>query len=38
LTGFPDVFLNLDTIVVLLLAWVIVIIAFFVLAVQLFVT
>jgi type IV secretion system protein TrbL len=38
LTGFPDVFLNLDTIMVLLLAWVIVIIAFFVLAVQLFVT
>src|SRR5580700_2625845 len=38
LTGFPDVFLNLDSIVVLLLAWVIVIIAFFVLAVQLFVT
>jgi len=38
LTGFPDVFLNLDTIIVLLLAWIIVIIAFFVLAVQLFVT
>jgi type IV secretion system protein TrbL len=38
LSGFPDVFLNLDTIAVLFLAWLIVIVSFFVLAVQLFVT
>jgi len=38
LSGFPDVFLNLDTILVLFLAWVIVIVSFFILAVQLFVT
>jgi type IV secretion system protein TrbL len=38
LSGFPDVFLNLDTIAVLLLAWVVVIASFFILAVQLFVT
>src|SRR5665213_506504 len=38
LTGFPGVFLNLDSIVVLLLAWLTVIVSFFVLAVQLFVT
>jgi len=38
LSGFPDVFSNLDTITVLLLAWLIVIVSFFVLAVQLFVT
>ena len=38
LTGFPGVFLNLDSIVVLFLAWLIVIVSFFVLAVQLFVT
>lgn len=38
LTGFPDLFTNLDTIVVLLLAWLIVVLCFFVLAVQLFVT
>jgi type IV secretion system protein TrbL len=38
LAGFPDVFLNLDTIVVLFLAWLIVLLSFFVLAVQLFVT
>lgn len=38
LTGFPGVFLNLDSIVVLLLAWLVVIVSFFVLAVQLFVT
>jgi type IV secretion system protein TrbL len=38
LSGFPDVFLNLDTIAVLLLAWLIVIASFFILAVQLFVT
>jgi type IV secretion system protein TrbL len=38
LSGFPDVFLNLDTIAVLLLAWLVVIASFFILAVQLFVT
>lgn len=38
LSGFPDVFANLDTIIVLLIAWLVVIISFFVLAVQLFVT
>jgi type IV secretion system protein TrbL len=38
LSGFPDVFLNLDTIIVLFLAWLVVIASFFILAVQLFVT
>jgi type IV secretion system protein TrbL len=38
LSGFPDIFLNLDTIVVLFLAWLIVIVSFFILSVQLFVT
>jgi type IV secretion system protein TrbL len=38
LSGFPDVFLNLDTILVLFLAWLIVIVSFFILSVQLFVT
>jgi len=38
LTGFPEVFANLDLIVVLGLAWLVVIVSFFVLAVQLFVT
>jgi type IV secretion system protein TrbL len=38
LSGFPDVFLNLDTIAVLLIAWLIVLLSFFILAVQLFVT
>ncbi len=38
LSGFPDFFMNIDTIAVLFFAWVIVIISFFVLAVQLFVT
>jgi type IV secretion system protein TrbL len=38
LSGFPDVFLNLDTIVVLFIAWLIVLLSFFILAVQLFVT
>jgi type IV secretion system protein TrbL len=38
LSGFPDVFLNLDTILVLFIAWLIVIVSFFILAVQLFVT
>jgi type IV secretion system protein TrbL len=38
LSGFPDLFLNVDTILVLFVAWLIVIVSFFVLAVQLFVT
>ncbi|MBL8256001.1 MAG: P-type conjugative transfer protein TrbL [Pseudoxanthomonas mexicana] len=38
LSGFPDVFFNLDIITVLFIAWVVVILSFFVLAVQLFVT
>ncbi len=38
LAGFPGVFLNLDSIVVLFLAWLIVILSFFILAIQLFVT
>jgi len=38
LAGFPEVFLNVDSIVVLFLAWLVVIVSFFVLAVQLFVT
>jgi len=38
LAGFPEVFLNLDSIAVLFLAWLVVIVSFFVLAVQLFVT
>ena len=38
LTGFPEVFANLDVISVMFLAWLVVIISFFVLAVQLFVT
>ena len=38
LVGFPEVFANLDVIVVLFLAWLVLIICFFVLAVQLFVT
>lgn len=38
LSGFTSVFSNIDMIVVLFLAWLIVIISFFVLAVQLFVT
>jgi type IV secretion system protein TrbL len=38
LSGFPDVFANLDKIIVLLIAWLVVIASFFVLAVQLFVT
>lgn len=38
MTGFPTVFSHLDVIAVLLLAWVVVVISFFVLAVQLFVT
>lgn len=38
LTGFPEVFANLDVVVVLFLAWLVLIVSFFVLAVQLFVT
>lgn len=38
LTGFPEVFHNLVSIVVLFIAWLLVIVSFFVLAVQLFVT
>ncbi|MGP5868220.1 P-type conjugative transfer protein TrbL [Pseudomonas aeruginosa] len=38
LTGFPEVFVNLDPIVILFLAWLVVIICFFVLAIQLFIT
>lgn len=38
LTGFPEVFGNLDVITVLFLAWLVLIVSFFVLAVQLFVT
>ena len=38
LTGFPEVFANLDVISVLFLAWLVIIVSFFVLAVQLFVT
>ena len=38
LTGFPEVFVNLDPIVILFLAWLVVIVCFFVLAIQLFIT
>lgn len=38
MAGFPEVFINIASIVVMFLAWLIVIISFFVLAVQLFVT
>src|SRR5215831_13514692 len=38
LAGFPGVFLNLDSIVVLFLAYLVVLVSFFILAVQLFVT
>jgi type IV secretion system protein TrbL len=38
MAGFPEVFINIAPIVVMFLAWLIVIICFFVLAVQLFVT
>ena len=38
LTGFPEVFANLDVIAVLFLAWLVLIVSFFVLAVQLFIT
>ncbi len=38
MAGFPEVFINIAPIVVMFLAWLIVVISFFVLAVQLFVT
>jgi len=38
LSGFPEVFGNLDSIMVLFLAWLVVIVSFFFLAIQLFVT
>lgn len=38
ITGFPGVFVNLDSITVLFLAWLVVILTFFILAVQLFIT
>ena len=38
LSGFPKVFGNLDSILVLFLAWLVVIVSFFFLAIQLFVT
>lgn len=38
MAGFPEVFANLDPIVVLFLAWMVVVLSFFVLAIQLFVT
>ena len=38
MAGFPEVFINIAPIVVMFLAWLVVIISFFVLAVQLFVT
>ncbi len=38
LSGFPEVFSNLHSIIVLLLAWTVVVISFFILAIQLFVT
>ena len=38
MAGFPEVFINITPIVVMFLAWLIVIVCFFVLAVQLFVT
>lgn len=37
LTGFPDIFSNADTVAVLFLAWLIIIISFFILAIQVFV-
>ena len=38
LAGFPEVFVHLDMIVVLFFAWLVVIVSFFVLAIQLFIT
>lgn len=38
MAGFPEVFVNLDPIVVMFLAWLVVVLCFFVLAIQLFIT
>ncbi|MEG6992872.1 type IV secretion system protein, partial [Pseudomonas aeruginosa] len=38
MAGFPEVFINMTPIVVMFLAWLVVIVCFFVLAVQLFIT
>jgi type IV secretion system protein TrbL len=38
LTGFPDVFVHLPTIVIILFSWIMIVLSFFVLSVQLFVT
>ena len=38
MAGFPEVFANLDPIVVMFLAWLVVVLCFFVLAIQLFIT
>ncbi len=38
MSGFPEIFMNMDSVIVLVFAWIIVIVSFFVLAVQLFVT
>ncbi|OJU87026.1 MAG: P-type conjugative transfer protein TrbL [Burkholderiales bacterium 66-5] len=38
MAGFPEVFVNLDPIVVMFLAWLVVVMSFFVLAIQLFIT
>ncbi len=38
MTGFPEVFANLEAILVMFLAWLVVVLCFFVLAIQLFIT
>ncbi|MGE8257953.1 MAG: P-type conjugative transfer protein TrbL [Stenotrophomonas sp.] len=38
MAGFPEVFVNLDPIVVMFIAWLVVVLCFFVLAIQLFIT
>jgi len=38
MAGFPEVFVNIDPIVVMFLAWLVVVMSFFILAIQLFVT
>ncbi|MDT7156629.1 MULTISPECIES: P-type conjugative transfer protein TrbL [Gammaproteobacteria] len=38
MAGFPEVFVNIDPIVVMFLAWLVVVLCFFVLAIQLFIT
>ncbi|WP_447935691.1 P-type conjugative transfer protein TrbL [Stenotrophomonas lactitubi] len=38
MAGFPEVFVNIDSIVVMFLAWLVVVLCFFVLAIQLFIT